>query len=181
MMGRKVFLTVALCLLALLPARAQKGLQIDSLFSFSGSIVDLSDMSGMTMSEVSGAELKPYNLKYFRSISFKAGAGTIDRVASLVEADSRNAVDRKIDYCGGQMCYALLRLRAGSSEENEYVGFQIKGIGKEKVTQGSDGKTVVGYELDEDARGPFERAYVTVVYLRGKATMSDLKRMFKQR
>ena len=79
------------------------------------------------------------------------------------------------------MCYALLRLRAGGSEENEYVGFQIKGIGKEKVTQGSDGKTVVGYELDEDARGPFERAYVTVVYLRGKATMSDLKRMFKQR
>ena len=71
MMRRKVFLIVALCFLALLPARAQKGLQIDSLFNCS--IIDVSDMSRISMSEVSGAELKPYNLKYFRSISFKAG------------------------------------------------------------------------------------------------------------
>ena len=179
MMRRKVFLIVALCFLALLHAHAQKGLQIDSLFNCS--IVDVSDMSKISMSEVSGAELKPYNLKYFRSISFKAGAQTIDRVASLVEADSRNAIDRKIDYVGGQMYYALLRLRTNGSEENEYVGFQLKGIGREKVTQGSDGKTIVGYELDDKAQGPFEQAYVTVVYLRGKATMNDLKKMFKQR
>lgn len=179
MMKRKTLLIVALCLLSFLPARAQEGLQIDSLFS--GSIIDVSDMSRISMSEVSGAELRPYNLKYFRSISFKAGARTIDKVASLVEADSRNALDRKIDYYGRQMYYALLRLRANGSEENEYVGFQVKGIVREKVTQGSDGKTVVGYELDENAQGPFEQAYVTVVYLRGKATMNDLKKMFKQR
>lgn len=138
-------------------------------------------MSRISMSEVSGSDLKPYNLKYFRSISFKAGSRAIDRVASLVEADSRNALDRKIDYFGGQMYYALLRLRADGSGENEYIGFQIKGIGKEKVTQDSAGNTVVGYELDENARGPFKQAYVTVVYLRGKATMNDLKKMFKQR
>ncbi len=79
------------------------------------------------------------------------------------------------------MYYALLRLRADGSGVNEYIGFQIKGIGKEKVTQDSAGNTVVGYELDENARGPFRQAYVTVVYLRGKATMNDLKKMFKQR
>lgn len=179
MMRRKVFLIVALCFLALLQAHAQKGLQIDSLFNCS--IIDVSDMSRISMSEVSGAELKPYNLKYFRSISFKAEALAIDRVASLVEADSRNALDRKIDYVGGQMYYALLRLRTNGSEENEYVGFQVKGIGREKVTQDSDGKTIVGYELDDKAQGPFEQAYVTVVYLKGKATMNDLKKMFKQR
>lgn len=180
-MKRKTLLIVALCLLSLLPARAQKGLHIDSLFVFDGTIVDVSDMSRISMSEVSGAELRPYNLKYFRSISFKAGARTIDKVASLIEADSRDALDRKIDYYGGQMYYALLRLRPNGSEENEYVGFQVKGIGREKITQGSDGKTVVGYELEEDAKGPFEQAYVTVVYLKGKATMNDLKKMFKQR
>ena len=147
MMRRRVFLTAFLCLLTMVAAHAQKGLQIDSLFS--GSI--------------------------------KAGSQAIDRVASLVEADSRKALDRKIDYVGGQMYYALLRLRADGSGENEYIGFQIKGIGKEKVTQDSAGNTVVGYELDENARGPFKQAYVTVVYLRGKATMNDLKKMFKQR
>lgn len=179
MMRQRVLLTAFLCLLTLFAAHAQKGLQIDSLFS--GSILDVSDMSRISMSEVSGSDLKPYNLKYFRSISFKAGSQAIDRVASLVEADSRNALDRKIDYFGGQMYYALLRLRADGSGENEYIGFQIKGIGKEKVTQDSAGNTVVGYELDENARGPFRQAYVTVVYLRGKATMNDLKKMFKQR
>ena len=74
-------------------------------------------------------------MKYFRSISFKAGSRAIDRVASLVEADSRNALDRKIDYFGGQMYYALLRLRADGSGENEYIGFQIKGIGKDTKQQ----------------------------------------------
>lgn len=117
-------MTAFLCLLTLVAAHAQKGLQIDSLFS--GSILDVSDMSRISMSEVSGSDLKPYNLKYFRSISFKAGSQAIDRVASLVEADSRNALDRKIDYFGGQMYYALLRLRADGSGENEYIGFQIK-------------------------------------------------------
>lgn len=174
-MKRKTLLIVALCLLSFLPARAQEGLQIDSLFR------EMSGGQDVAESIVTGSELRPYRLKYFRSISFKAGARTIDKVASLVEADSRNALDRKIDYYGRQMYYALLRLRANGSEENEYVGFQVKGIGREKVTQGSDGKTVVGYELDENAQGPFEQAYVTVVYLRGKATMNDLKKMFKQR
>lgn len=116
-----------------------------------------------------------------REALFRKVEASVDRVASLVEADSRNALDRKIDYFEGQMYYALLRLRADGSGENEYIGFQIKGIGKEKVTQDSAGNTVVGYELDENARGPFKQAYVTVVYLRGKATMNDLKKMFKQR
>lgn len=70
MMRQRVLLTAFLCLLTLVAAHAQKGLQIDSLFS--GSILDVSDMSRISMSEVSGSDLKPYNLKYFRSISFKA-------------------------------------------------------------------------------------------------------------
>ncbi len=82
-MRQRVLLT-ALRLLTLVAAHAQKGLQIDSLFS--GSILDVSEMSRISMSEVSGSDLKPYNLKYFRSISFKADPWAIDRVASLVEA-----------------------------------------------------------------------------------------------
>lgn len=160
MMKRKTLLIVALCLLSFLPARAQEGLQIDSLFS--GSVVDFSDRSKITELIVTGSELKPYNLKYFRSISFKADAKMIANIAKLIEADARKAVDTKIDYQGGQLNYALLRLACEDSRENQYVGFQLKGPKGE-------------------VKGPFKSACVTVVYLRGKATMSDLNFMFKQR
>lgn len=176
MMRRKVFLIVALCILALLPARAQEGLQVDSLFR------EMSGGQDVAESIVTGSELKPYRLKYFRSISFKANAKMIARIARLIEADAVNgAEDTKIDYVGGQLNYAILRLPVKGSRENIYVCFQAKKITDEVITFGGPTGVVTGYVLDEKAKGPFKRAYVTVVYLRGKATMDDLNYMFKKR
>ena len=175
-MRRKVFLIVALCLLTLLPAYAQTGLQIDSLFR------EMSGGQDVAESIVTGSELKPYRLKYFRSISFKANAKMIARIARLIEADAVNgAEDTKIDYVGGQLNYAILRLPVKGSRENIYVCFQAKKITDEVITFGGPTGVVTGYVLDEKAKGPFKRAYVTVVYLRGKATMDDLNYMFKKR
>ena len=136
-------------LLALVPARAQAGLQIDSLFS--GAIVPASTV---TESVVSGKELKPYNLDYFRSIRFKATDSEIDRVVSWLEADALIAVNKEMDSENGKLVYALLRFPA-DRDRNKYVGYQIK--------EESDSK------------------FVTVVYLTGKATASDLKVIFKHR
>ncbi len=175
-MGRKVFLIVALCLPALLPARAQEGLQLDSLFR------EMSGGQDVSESIVTGGELKPYRLKYFRSISFKADSGMIARIAGLIEADAVNgAEDTKIDYVGGQLNYAILRIPSKETRENIYVCFQAKKIKDEVTTFGGPTDVVTGYILDEKAKGPFEKAYVTVVYLRGKATMGDLNYMFKKR
>ena len=135
--------------LALVPARAQAGLQIDSLFS--GAIVPASTV---TESVVSGKELKPYNLDYFRSIRFKATDSEIDRVVSWLEADALIAVNKEMDSENGKLVYALLRFPA-DRDRNKYVGYQIK--------EESDSK------------------FVTVVYLTGKATASDLKVIFKHR
>lgn len=176
MMKRKTLLIVALCLLSFLPARAQEGLQIDSLFR------EMSGGQDVAESIVTGSELRPYRLKYFRSISFKANAKMISRIARLIEADAVNgAEDTKIDYVGGQLNYAILRIPSKGTRENVYVCFQAKKITDEVITFGGPTGVVTGYVLDEKAKGPFKKAYVTVVYLRGKATMDDLNYMFKKR
>lgn len=175
-MKRKTLLIVALCLLSFLPARAQEGLQIDSLFR------EMSGGQDVAESIVTGSELRPYRLKYFRSISFKANAKMISRIARLIEADAVNgAEDTKIDYVGGQLNYAILRIPSKGTRENVYVCFQAKKITDEVITFGGPTGVVTGYVLDEKAKGPFKKAYVTVVYLRGKATMDDLNYMFKKR
>ena len=103
---------------------------------------------------VSGKELKPYNLDYFRSVRFQATEEEIDRVIAWIESDALTAVDKEMDSEGGRLTYALLRFPA-DRERNRYVGYQIK-----------------------EAAG---QAYVTVVYLTGKATAKDLRVIFKHR
>ena len=146
---KKLLLITLGAFLALVPTRAQAGLQIDSLFN--GAIVPASTV---TESVVSGKELKPYNLDYFRSIRFKATDSEIDRVISWLEADALIAVNKEMDSEDGKLVYALLRFPA-DRDRNKYVGYQIKEL--------SDSK------------------FVTVVYLTGKATASDLKVIFKHR
>lgn len=166
---------MTLCLAAMFTSRAQTGLQIDSLFNEFTGEPDVAEYV------VTGSELKPYNLKYFRSISFKAKAKTIAWIAKLIEADAKNAADTKIDYQSGQLNYALVRIPVKGSRENQYIGFQVKGIKSEVTTFGGPTGVVTGYILNEKAKGPFKNAYITVVYLRGKASMSDLNNMFKKR
>ena len=146
---KKLLLITLGAFLALAPTRAQAGLQIDSLFN--GAIVPASTV---TESVVSGKELKPYNLDYFRSIRFKATESEIDRVISWLEADALIAVNKEMDSEDGRLVYALLRFPA-DRDRNKYVGYQVKEV--------SDSK------------------FVTVVYLTGKATASDLKVIFKHR
>ena len=135
--------------LALAPAGAQAGLQIDSLFS--GAFVPAAKV---TESVVSGKELKPYNLDYFRSMRFLASQQEIGRVVAWIESDALTALNKEMDSEEGELTYALLSFPADKGK-HRYVGFQIK-----------------------EAAG---NRFVTVVYLSGKATAFDLKVIFKHR
>ena len=148
-MKKFVFITLGAFLALASTARAQAGLQIDSLFS--GALVPASKV---TESMVSGKELKPYNLDYFRSVRFQATEEEIDRVIAWIESDALTAVDKEMDSEEGRLTYAFLRFPA-DRDRNRYVGYQIK-----------------------EAAG---QAYVTVVYLTGKATAKDLRVIFKHR
>ncbi len=131
------------------PAMAQAGLQIDSLFN--GSLVPA---SRITEYEVSGKELKPYNIDYFRSVRFQATDQEIEKVISWLEGDALMSVEKEMDSENGRLVYALLHFPADRNR-NKYVGYQVK-----------------------EATG---NKYVTVVYMTGKATVKELKVIFKHR
>ena len=126
---RKLLLIFALCLGVLLPAHAQKGLQIDNLFS--GKLVD---MSMVSESIVSGKKLVPYNLDYFRSVRFMADEKQVSKVTKWIREDAQMAEEQDMESENGRLVYALLKFPR-RMEKNRYVGYQIKRIsGKDYVT-----------------------------------------------
>lgn len=129
MIMRKLLLIFALCLGVLLPAYAQKGLQIDNLFS--GKLVD---MSMVSESIVSGKKLVPYNLDYFRSVRFMADEKQISKVTKWIRDDAQLAEEQDMESENGRLVYALLKFPR-RMEKNRYVGYQVKRIsGKDYVT-----------------------------------------------
>ena len=126
---RKLLLITALFLGVLLSAKAQKGLQIDTLFS--GKLVD---MSMVTESIVSGKKLIPYKLDYFRSVRFMADEKQISKVAQWIKNDAQMSEEQDMESENGRLVYALLKLPR-RMEKNRYVGYQVKRInGKDYVT-----------------------------------------------
>ena len=90
---KKYLLIVSLVLLAMAPARAQKGLQIDSLFSKAVPI------TGYEESLVKGSALRDYNLSYFRSFRFPADKALIDRIATRIGEKSISQQKMKLMPC----------------------------------------------------------------------------------
>ena len=148
-MKKLLIITLGSFLVLASPARAQAGLQIDSLFN--GSLVPA---SRITESEVSGRELKPYNLDYFRSVRFQATEQEIKKITSWLEGDALMSVGKEMDSENGCLVYALLHFPA-DRDRNKYVGYQVK-----------------------EASG---NKYVTVLYMTGKATVGELRVIFKHR
>ena len=89
---KKYLLIVSLVLLAMAPARAQKGLQIDSLFSKAVPI------TGYEESLVKGSALRDYNLSYFRSFRFPADKALIDRIATRIGKKSISQQKMKMEW-----------------------------------------------------------------------------------
>ena len=118
---KKYLLIVSLVFLAMAPARAQKGLQIDSLFSKAVPI------TGYEESLVKGSALRDYNLSYFRSFRFPADK-------ALIKQDALTATSKDMQEEDGELTYALLQFD-GDKSKKRYVGHQIRHIdGKDYVT-----------------------------------------------
>jgi hypothetical protein len=121
------------------------------------SVFTLKMKNQVVESIVSGSKLDAYNLDYFRSIRFRADEPEIDKILGWLNADSQMAVDVDKVSSDGQVVYMLLRFSGKKPDKWQYLGFQ------QKMTEGSDD------------------AFVTVVYMRGKATPEDLSKIFKHR
>lgn len=104
---------------------------------------------------ISGSQLHPYKLDTYKSLSFTVDEGKLHTVEVMVLRDAYDALDKQTDYDGDHLTYALVCLPPMSGGRNRYLCFQAKEI-----------------------KGFWD---VTVVYLRGTATVEDLNLMFNKK
>lgn len=104
---------------------------------------------------ISGSQLKPYKLDTYKSLSFTVDEGKLHEVEVMVLRDAYDAVDKQTDYTGDHLSYALVCLPQLSDGRNRFLCFQAREI-----------------------KGFWD---VTVIYLRGTATVEDLNLMFKKK
>lgn len=104
---------------------------------------------------ISGTKLQPYKLDTYKSLQFQTGEGTFHTVEMLVVKDSYTATDKETEFTGDHLTYAVISLPQTYTGLNRFLCFQAR----------------------ED-KGVWD---VTVVYLRGSATVEDLETMFNKK
>lgn len=119
---------------------------------FEGNVISLKDMK---RTFISGSKLQPYGLDMYKSIRFRVNDAQLRTVESLVIKDASGVEDKTTIYTGDRLTYAVICLPKAHNGLNRFLCYQAK----------------------QDRR----RWNVTVVYLRGTATVEDLNDMFNKR
>jgi len=132
-----------------------------ALFAQEGLFVeDLFEGKGIAPKEmkrtfISGSQLEPYHLDTYKSVAFRVGTVIYYTVEGLVEQDAKSAVTKQVEYLGDHLTYAVICLPQTYTGLNRFLCFQAK---------------------EDD--GLWD---ITLVYLRGTATVEDLDKMFNKR
>ena len=128
-------------------ASAQKDLQVGAIFD--GKVIP---PKVMKETFIKSAQLDPFNLEQYRSVSFTGDDKVLEEVSRRVLADAENATDQEIHMNKGKLVYAILTF-VEDNRDNRFICYQC--VSK-------DGKNSI-----------------TLVYMHGPATLDDLKRLFK--
>ncbi len=128
-------------------ASAQKDLQVGAIFD--GKVIP---PKVMKETFIKSAQLDPFNLEQYRSVSFTGDDKVLEEVTRRVLADAENATDHEIHMNKGKLVYAILTF-VEANRDNRFICYQC--VSK-------DGKNSI-----------------TLVYMHGPATLDDLKRLFK--
>ena len=128
-------------------ASAQKDLQVGAIFD--GKVIP---PKVMKETFIKSAQLDPFNLEQYRSVSFTGDDKVLEEVTRRVLADAENATDQEIHMNKGKLVYAILTF-VEANRDNRFICYQC--VSK-------DGKNSI-----------------TLVYMHGPATLDDLKRLFK--
>lgn len=104
---------------------------------------------------VKGRKLKPYGLTLFKSITLKELPTDAAWITRLVEADSRNAMDKEEGRIRGRLYYGFYRFKQEGNVPFRYIFFRNNALRR-------------GASRD-----------ITVVYMEGNVTIARLKEMFR--
>lgn len=140
-----------MCLLAVLPVFAQKGMHVEDLFG--GRFKH--DRRAVEVL-IKGRELKKYHLTLFRSLTITDEPEVSEEIEVLVSLDAKTAVDREVGKVGKKLYYGFYCF-PGQDDNYRYLFYRNAAV----------------------APGSSKKTEVTVVYMEGKVTLEELKRMFK--
>lgn len=130
------------------PAQAQAGLNIASIFEGS-----YSTRQDATSVQFSGSRLKAFNLSLSRSLSLTPSAADTRQIEAAVLRDAAHAVSKEEVRKSGHVYYGFYKLSSVGAE-NRYIFYR-----NNSYQTGSDGR-------------------LTLIYLQGRATAAELKRIF---
>ena len=106
----------------------------------------------MVITEVRGG-VAAYKLNYYKGVTFQVDEALAAKVASLVESDAAETDDCETEKTGTMLTYALIRPKS-EGRINRYLCYQARPV-----------------------EGQWK---ITILYLEGPATLSDLRTMFEK-
>lgn len=165
-MKHTLYIILALLCMAL-PSKAQKGLHVNEIFE--GDIVE---KTYMVDNLIKGEQLKPYKLTFFRSLKFKASAEGRAKIEKLVSEDIKNSLDLELE-----------RQRGKESDKNatplsppfSYVMMTLPPDGK--FDPNSPNRWYLCYQCTPYKKNEYA---ITLVFMKGHATVKELRKMFKK-
>ena len=146
---KRILLIIIALMLLVWTASAQGRLQVGAVFD--GKVVPAKQMKETF---IQGSQLRPYNLKHYRSVSLTGDDAVLAEVSRLVLADAATATDQEVHYQSGNLIYAILTFQGGDGG-NRFVCYQCV--------------TKAGHHS------------ITLVYMTGPAMLDDLKKLFKSK
>lgn len=146
----KRVIIITVFLLTAVPALlAQKGMHISELFTDK-----YREQKNVTELFLKGKMLKDYNLTLFRSLTVANDPRLAAHMERLVRADGKQSVDKEEGMKGGQLYYAFYTFK-NPDGSYRYLFFR------------------------NNLLRPGEKQETTMVYMEGKATLSELKKLFR--
>lgn len=138
-----------------LPLAAQDGLEINRIFK--GEIIN---ELAIKESLVKGENLAPYKLRVLHTAKFTVGNERRDEVEALFEEDMKGRLsddneNLELEYRDGHLYYAIVQLSDTKKGLHRYICYQCR-----QTMGGND---------------------ITLVYMEGKARLSDLRKTFKKK
>jgi len=150
---KKILIITTLLLLLPVWARSQDGLHSQAVFD--GKIIP---KDRLIETLVTGDHLKEYNLDLFHSVRLEVDEAEYQSIAALVQEDAKNAISKEMDIVHGHLSYALL-VFPSKDPDKRFLGFNA------------------GYKSGQDNEAD-RTVSVTIVYLEGNTTVTDLKKNF---
>lgn len=144
---KRILLIITALLLSVWTASAQRDLEVGAIFD--GKVIP---RKVMKETFIKSAQLDPFNLEQYHSVSFSGDDRILEEVSRRILADAEKATDQEIHMSEGNLVYAILTFEK-ANRDNRFVCYQC-------VSKG-----------DNHA--------ITLVFMHGPATLDDLKRLFK--